>query len=170
MGDVSENERREISALAEKHAEIQQEIQELEMALEGYAKAHAVKPPAAAQSKLMAKVQAETRFARWIEKASKIQTPEVSSYDHLFSKTLEKDEVNCVMLVWAKKGLPEELHTDLLETFWVLEGSCDCFIGDQKTSMKPGDKMEIPLHIKHSVVVTSSQPLKVIFQQYKLTA
>ena len=170
IGDVSENERTEVDAMIEKHAEIKHEILELQHAFEAYAWVHAVKPPPALKAKLLAKAEAESRLSLWIEKADQIPAPDDSAYDHLYSKTLEKNEVNSVMLVWAKKGLPEELHTDILETFWVLEGSCDCFIGGEKTSMTVGDKMEIPLHIKHSVIVTSSHPLKVIFQQYKLSA
>lgn len=52
-------------------------------------------------------------------------------------------------------GHPEEIHTDIIESFLILEGECICQIGDQFIPLTAGGFIEIPLYQKHNVKVLS---------------
>ena len=69
------------------------------------------------------------------------------------------------LLVRVLKFVPEETHSDLLESFFILEGSCTCRIGDKRVDMEVGHFLEIPLHVPHSVAVTSEKPVLAILQR-----
>jgi hypothetical protein len=42
--------------------------------------------------------------------------------------TLEENEERELFVAWVKEFIPEEVHTDVLESFLILEGSCTCYI------------------------------------------
>ncbi|WP_317897551.1 cupin domain-containing protein [Aurantibacillus circumpalustris] len=60
---------------------------------------------------------------------------------------------------------PAETHTKEFEKFLILEGSCDIETPNKTYSLTPGDYFSIPLHVKHSIKVTSKEPCKVILQR-----
>ena len=60
---------------------------------------------------------------------------------------------------------PIEVHTNELESFLILEGTCDITIGEEVHHLVTGDFISIPLHIGHSLIVTSNIPCKVILQR-----
>ena len=68
-------------------------------------------------------------------------------------------------IVWLKDMAPQEVHHDEFERFLIVEGTCDIQIGSKIHSLKAGDFLEIPLHMSHTVKVTSLIPCKVILQR-----
>ena len=66
---------------------------------------------------------------------------------------------------WVKTISATEVHDNEYERFLILEGSCEVIIGDEKHQLVAGDYLEIPLHIGHSLIVTSSIPCKFILQR-----
>lgn len=68
-------------------------------------------------------------------------------------------------ILWLKHGAPYEIHDKEIEKFLILEGSCDIVMDDKVDSLKPGDYYSIPLHLGHSVKVTSNVPCKAILQR-----
>lgn len=60
LGDLSEEEAREVEAMAERHPEVQAEITETEMALEGLARKAAVKPRAGLKDDLFSRIETTT--------------------------------------------------------------------------------------------------------------
>jgi mannose-6-phosphate isomerase-like protein (cupin superfamily) len=60
---------------------------------------------------------------------------------------------------------PQELHHDEHEKFLIVEGSCTISVEDKSYDLVAGDFLQIPLHKKHHVTVTSSIPCKVILQR-----
>jgi mannose-6-phosphate isomerase-like protein (cupin superfamily) len=71
-------------------------------------------------------------------------------------------------LVRVHREVPEEIHTDLLESFLILEGSCTCHLGETKIDLTAGGFLEIPFHVPHSVTVTSEKPVLAILQRGKI--
>lgn len=63
------------------------------------------------------------------------------------------------------KGSPEEVHTDVIEKFLVIEGNCEIRTAASTTRLSPGSVHSIPLHVVHEVVVTSAVPCKVIVRR-----
>lgn len=66
---------------------------------------------------------------------------------------------------WVKTISATEVHDNEYERFLILEGSCEVIIGDEKHQLVAGDYLEIPLHIGHSLIVTSFIPCKFILQR-----
>ncbi len=69
------------------------------------------------------------------------------------------------VLVWLRTVHPEEIHTDFVERILVLEGTCDIHLGNEVISMIPGEVITIPLHVPHSVRVTSAAWCKALVQR-----
>lgn len=84
-----------------------------------------------------------------------------------FIKVLRDDKEALQSLVWSSVDYPDEVHDDVQESFIVLEGSCECFIGEQVILMGPGDFMEIPMHTHHDVKLLSTY-LMAIVQRRKI--
>lgn len=93
-----------------------------------------------------------------------------ASYDNIFVHSLFADDNRELSLIWAKELVPNEIHTNEQESFFLLDGTVDCHIGDEITAMKRGEFMEIPLYSAHHVVVTSDRPAKAILSRVKLGA
>ncbi len=66
---------------------------------------------------------------------------------------------------WVKTMSAIEVHDNEYERFLILEGSCEVIIGGEKHQLVAGDYLEIPLHIGHSLIVTSIIPCKFILQR-----
>lgn len=95
----------------------------------------------------------------------KIVTPvlsEKSTGDELFIKVLRDDEEALQTVIWTSVDYPDEIHDDLQECFMVLEGECECYVGDAIIKMGPGDFFEIPMHTHHDVKVLSPHVLAII--------
>jgi mannose-6-phosphate isomerase-like protein (cupin superfamily) len=51
------------------------------------------------------------------------------------------------------------MHPNCEELFYVLSGSGDTVVADQKVTLHPGDLIRIPAHTVHQTTVTSEEPL-----------
>jgi mannose-6-phosphate isomerase-like protein (cupin superfamily) len=75
----------------------------------------------------------------------------------------------------VKEMVDEEVHYDILESFVLLEGSCECHITNEKgetriVRMGQGDYISMKLGETHDIVITSSKPAKAILEWRKLAA
>ena len=86
-------------------------------------------------------------------------------FENIFAKPLFQSDQHELTLVWAKEIVPDEIHTDQSESFFLLEGTANCHIGDEVYAMQKGDYMLIPMHVNHKVVVTSLTPAKAIMSR-----
>jgi mannose-6-phosphate isomerase-like protein (cupin superfamily) len=68
-------------------------------------------------------------------------------------------------LVRVRHFVIEETHEDLLESFFILEGTCICFLGERQIPLEAGGFVEIPMFIPHSVTITSDKPVLAILQR-----
>lgn len=59
------------------------------------------------------------------------------------------------VLIATSEDIPDEEHDDMLESFIILEGECECRIGDSTVRVKAGGYLEIPLHTSHGVKIVS---------------
>jgi mannose-6-phosphate isomerase-like protein (cupin superfamily) len=78
---------------------------------------------------------------------------------------LRDDKIAQQMLVISKTDVPEEEHGDFLESFFILQGRCECTIGDQFYALGEGDFIEIPLHTPHDIRLTT--PVVTAILQYR---
>ena len=62
----------------------------------------------------------------------------------------------------GKTGVDDEVHVNEKESFLVLEGECECYVGDNVYRLGPGGFIEIPLHEHHNVKVISEYVVAVM--------
>ncbi|MDX2249287.1 MAG: cupin domain-containing protein [Bacteroidia bacterium] len=177
LGLSSESESRLAEKMISQYPEIKSERDQISLTLEKYAFLHQVQPPAHLKDSLMREITLANDFStlpylsetssseNWIARIKNITPPQ--PLEDIYLHRLGESDDPETYIAWAKTGIPPEVHTDTLESFLILEGTCTCYIGEQVTDMSPGDFMVIPLYIEHSVTVTSEIPLKVILQKRK---
>lgn len=183
IGDVTETEQLMVEKAVAEYPSLKQDIFEIEKSLETYAQYHAIPVAATAKPMLLTMLDYSERikqgevpvstpnlspeskvsdFAQWLTKPD-FQEPQ--EYGAMHGKIISADDQKTTMVVWLKFGAPDETHTDEIEKFLVLEGSCNIIIGDQTHSLSSGDYLSIPLHVNHRVEVTSNIPCKVILER-----
>lgn len=183
LGLTSEVESDEVEKMAFLHPEIRTEITAIEIALERYAQTNAVEPHATTKPMLLASIDYMQRmmvgepfsnpailnanskitdYAEWLNR-SDMFAPEY--FDEIYVKLLSHTPQATTGIVWIKNMAPDEVHHDQFEKFFILEGTCAIFVGENVHQLVAGDYFQIPLHADHRVVVTSDIPCKVILQR-----
>ena len=183
LEQTSSFERQEVEVMASMHEEVRREIDEISKALLGYARAHAIEPDPMVLPFLMARIDYMERlkngeqpaFPPVLHKDSKISDyaewlnrPDLQldkPVDQVLIKIIGFTPEVSSAIVWLQHGAPPETHTDELEQFLIVEGTCEIVIGEQVNYMKPGDVLIIPLHQPHYVKVTSDIPCKILLQR-----
>lgn len=183
IGDISASEKLMVETAITDNPSLKQEIFDIEKALESYAKLHAKPVGDTAKPMLLAELDYSERmksgesyrnapslglesqisdYSLWLERSD---FKEPKEYGAMHGKIISANDQKTTLVVWLKYGAPDEVHTDEIEKFLILEGTCDIIIGDQTHSLSSGDYLSIPLHINHRVEVTSGFPCKVILER-----
>lgn len=183
LGDTDPQETIYVEEMLSLYPEIREEIYSIELALERLAMDNAIdpdpiiKPFLLATLDLMARLGAGEKliappilgidsriedYLAWIERED-MKVPE--EFDEIYAKILNHDQQGITAIAWIKTMAPQEVHGHEYEKFLILEGSCSIHIEDSVHYLLPGDYLEIPLHKKHHVLVTSAIPCKVILQR-----
>ena len=117
-----------------------------------------------------------TSDANWLDWATAVESikpPEV--YDNIHFHILEANDQRELFVIWVQELIPEEVHDDLLESFVVLDGTCECHIWNEKgekrlVRMQAGDYLDLKIGEIHDILTTSLQPVKAILQRLKIAA
>ncbi|MBV6426646.1 MAG: hypothetical protein KIPDCIKN_01159 [Haliscomenobacter sp.] len=165
-----------------------------EEALLAFASAHRIDPPDDLRNKILGNISQLNEQKRqrrpfhsgqlppldenpnlldWSEAVAGINPPE--QLDNIYLHTLESDDQRELFVAWVRELVEEEVHHDLLESFLILEGACECHITDPQgvtrlVRMRPGDFITMQLGETHNILVTSAEPVKAILQWKKLAA
>ena len=107
----------------------------------------------------------------WEEVIKGIEPPQ--NFKSIYLHPLESNERRDLFIAWVREYIEEEVHHDILESFILLEGTCECHITDAEGNarvvrMSPGDYIEMGLGEKHDVIITSLEPAKAILQWRKV--
>lgn len=183
IGDLSASETSLIEGKMIEFPALKKELRAIEESFEQYAFANAIEPDPTLKGMTLAIANYTSRlengeaivnppalhegstiseFAEWLDRPN-MQEPE--AYDSMYGRIIGSNEEKTTLIVWLKDGAPDETHTDELEKFLVVEGTCDITIGDKVHSLKASDYLAIPLHINHNVRVTSTTRCKVILER-----
>lgn len=170
------------------------EIRQTEEALANFGKAHSLAPPSALREKILGKLNhlsnqknqqqrldlanlpmldANANWLEWQAAVEGIEPP--AEFDNIHLHTLESNDKRDLFVAWVKEMVDEEVHHDILESFVLLEGSCECHITDEKgetriVRMGQGDYISMKLGETHDIVITSLRPAKAILEWRKLAA
>ena len=101
-------------------------------------------------------------YNEWILRSDLIKGP---NKEEVFAKIIGFTPTAITAIVWLQDMAPQEVHHTEYERFLIIEGSCDITIGEDIHSLSHGDFLEIPLHVTHSVKVTSIVTCKVLLQR-----
>ncbi len=170
------------------------DVAETEAALLAYAELQAVKPPLSIRDRILANMQKLKNFedsrqsftldnlpiltpdANWLDWEAAVKGIEPSDdYEGVYMHLLENNERRELNLAWVQYEVPEEVHHDVLESFILLEGSCECHIfdangGKRIVKMRQGDYISFKIGEVHDIEITSAKPAKAILQWLKIAA
>lgn len=174
---------------------MEQEIEKTEEALLRYAEAHAVAPPLSLKDKILGNIQKlndlsnnrqsisldnvplisqESNWLDWEEAVKGIEQP--ADIENVYFHPLRNDDTVEMNLAWVIEEVPEEVHHDILESFILLDGTCECHIYNEDGSikkvvrMRAGDYISFKIGEVHDIQITSNVPAKAILQWLKIAA
>lgn len=101
-------------------------------------------------------------YDRWLSRKDMVAS---DNTENAVAKIIGYTPTGTTAIVWLRNYMPSEIHTSESERFLIVEGSCDINFNDTTYSLKAGDYLEIPLHVYHTIKVTSSIPCKLIQQR-----
>jgi mannose-6-phosphate isomerase-like protein (cupin superfamily) len=87
--------------------------------------------------------------------------PEQVNEDRIVD-VLQNNEKITQALVISKTDFENEEHVNELESFIILQGECECTIGDNVFRLGPGGFTDIPLHTPHTVRIISPHVVAIL--------
>ncbi|MEO6849476.1 MAG: cupin domain-containing protein [Mucilaginibacter sp.] len=165
MGLLTPEEAGEVLHMCNLYPSIKTELSLIETAMEQVALKTAVAPRAGLKKELMNTLfgtqvldlanlpftDATSDLDAWLSALAHLIPDEhvTDFYHHL----LRQDDLVTQSLVISKVNIPDETHEDVIESFFILEGRCECVIDNKSYILNAGDFLEIPLHQHHDVVL-----------------
>lgn len=181
LGFCTADEDAAVEQYALKYPRLQNEIERVRSLLEGYFKSNEVTPPPTVKISIMLSIyrqmaENDSQYPPLIEgdksrdaiiKWLKIQ-PIVKPTENersLFVRMLPSSGHVINFIVHATTGHAEEVHDDLIEYLFVINGSCIMNFDGRKIKYNQGDLIRIMPHIRHSGIVTSTEPMIALVQR-----
>jgi len=100
-------------------------------------------------------------------------TPD-KDYGNIKVRFIKDDPKHQLCVAWLHDTLDEDEHhaDEFAESFFILEGSCECNIGGEIIHLKAGDYLDIPFNTHHTIRSTSADIgyVKAIIQRKKIAA
>lgn len=170
------------------------EIAETEAVILKYAEAHSIAPPAHLREKVLSRISKVTSLAaqrtklqlenlpmladnsNWLDWEAVVEGIEPpAEFDNIHLHTIESNEKRELFVAWVKEMVDEEVHHDLLESFLILDGSCECHITNEEGEFRvvrlgQGDSITMQIGETHDIIITSLKPAKAILEWRKLAA
>ena len=183
LGLTTEEENLQVIEMCSKHPELEKEIDAIISSLVTYAQANAPEIDPTVKPLLVATIDYTERlkngepmtfppelhkqskkeeYAEWLNRKDLDLT---NFEEELELKIIGHTPNKMTAILRINKGTPTETHTNEFEKFLILEGSCDIETPEKTYSLVPGDYFCIPLHIEHTIKITSEVPCKVILQR-----
>lgn len=168
----------EVDLLCDRYPELAAERRSIEQALLRRAEELAVPPPAPLQDQiwhLLNNLNKEKQFnlsdlplinrfsdyKNWLRIVQPLLPPKQEE-DRILTVLQQTDKL-VQMLVLSKTDFRNEVHVHEYESFIILEGECECTIGDHVFRLGPGGFTEIPLYTDHDVRIIT--PVTAILQR-----
>jgi quercetin dioxygenase-like cupin family protein len=178
LGLLPADERKQVEQVCLQYPVVKQELSAIASSLETFAGVSAMQPPAFMKDQIWNTLQNIGKE----KEGSLDDLPLINKYsDHNNWKrivlplipTVIKKEDTLVKVLRQSGGVtqvlmisgtevPDEVHEDEYESFIVLEGECECQIGDNVIRLGPGGFIDIPLHTHHHVTAISEYVIAVM--------
>lgn len=183
LGQVSPGEKAQVEAMAALHEAVKEELDLIERTLEDYAFQHAIPPDPLVKPFLMATIDYMERMAagevpsfppelhagsqiadynEWLEREDLALTGPLHEID---ARIIGYTPEMTTAIIWLEHGAPPETHTNEHERFLIVNGTCNIIVDGKDNHLQPGDVFTIPLHLSHTVIVTSKEPCRILLQR-----
>jgi mannose-6-phosphate isomerase-like protein (cupin superfamily) len=163
--------------MRDQYPRIGAEISIIEASLEQYASLYALQPPVGLQGKIwdtLENLEKERRIdlsdlpvinrftdhKTWLG-AVKSLLPVPIKNERVIHVLRESDKI-LQMLVVSATDFEDEVHVKEHESFIILEGECECTVGDEVFRLQAGGYTEIPLHTSHDVRIISPYVIAIL--------
>jgi mannose-6-phosphate isomerase-like protein (cupin superfamily) len=181
-GELSPDQQLGVEEKAKQHNAVRKHLAHLSIQLEIQLQAQAIEPPKALRAVVLAAIDYMDRIQKgerpvdppplhsastakdyqvWLDRPDFHST---SPVEDMFIKIISRTSAVTTAVVWMQEML-SETHTDEVERFLIVEGTCTVYIGNAEHHLVPGDVMTIPIHQQHRAVSTSLYPCKIILQR-----
>ncbi|TSJ44505.1 cupin domain-containing protein [Mucilaginibacter corticis] len=168
----------EIRALRLLHPEISSELKEIEQTIKKFALSQAIQPRPQLRNRILSAVFAEdsisldnlpptskfSNYESWLKAVAHLIPAE--PFDDFFAQVLLQNEQIAQTLVITKLNVPEEVHEEVAESFFILKGSCACTVGEEVFTLHAGDYLDIPLHTSHDIKILSPYVVAILQHQF----
>lgn len=169
----------EVVTLSLVHPAIKQELNEIEHAIEQLAQTHAVAPSSKLRRRILTAINHSAEvldinnlpptskyadYNAWLNAVEHLIPAE--PFDDFFAHLLRQDKTIAQTLVITKMNVPEEIHEEVAESFFILKGTCVCTVGTETFTLNAGDHLEIPLHVNHDIKITSPYVIAILQHQF----
>ena len=101
-----------------------------------------------------------SKSASWLAFAKPLLPTETKHDIHL--EVLRDDSQLFLSIIWTRTNIPLEVHENEKESFLILEGECECFVGETRYVLGPGDFFEVPMHTSHNVNLLTPKVLAIL--------
>lgn len=185
LGLASPDEVAAVGRMSARFPSVKKEIELVEKTLLKFAEAEAPNLPNSLKTNVLDKIFVlETAFPKidlatpprletaldrhaWARATAQILAPDDLENIHLYP--IRDDSSVQMFVAFVRKEVEEEVHHDLLESFLILEGSCECLVLDEKggsrlVRLEAGDHISFKIGETHTIKITSAQPVKAILQ------
>ena len=178
LGLLPDSEKNKVDDLCREYPAIRTELAEIQQALSLYEAQLTSTPPAALETTIWNTLQNINKenhatlldlpiinkysdHNNW-KRIVKPLVPAVVNKDDTITKVLRHDSGVTQVLMISSTDVPDEVHENEYESFMVLEGECDCHIGDNIITLGPGGFIDIPLHTHHEVRARSGHVIAIM--------
>lgn len=102
-------------------------------------------------------------FAQEIIELKRLKPTE--EFENIHVQKINDDEHQSSFVIWIKESVRLHKHEQHTENIYVISGKGIMRIGNKSLEVKKGDYFRIPKNTPHSLIVTSSKPMKVLSTQ-----
>ena len=174
---LSESETKDVFRLSTEFPEIKKAILECQNTLEKFAKTQSELPPLELKNKLLAVIDnllleesistenpplisKYSNSKLWLDFAKPLLP--VDAIDDIHLQVLKDDANVFLTVIWTKTDILSEIHENEQESFLILEGECECFVGNKRYVLGPGDYFEVPMFTSHNVNLLTPKVLAIL--------
>lgn len=171
---LDEAERLTVQEMIILHPELKLELENIENALENYARYTGVEPSSGLRIKIeqaIALIPVEVESGKLLvnehsdlqEWLSLIEArfPEALTADNFCEVWREAEGLKQVLVV-SSFDIEDETHDDVYESFFILKGRCKCTVGSESFYREAGGYIGIPLNEHHQVEVIDAPVMAIV--------
>ncbi|MDB5001897.1 MAG: hypothetical protein JWQ34_122 [Mucilaginibacter sp.] len=178
LGLLTPSEQEAVLAMSALYPEVKKDLEEIELAMQRLALNNAITPKAELKQQIanlittndqaitldnLPAISKYSNYQTWLQAIEHL-IPNESIGDFFAYPLRHNDNIEQTLIV-TQVDVPEESHSDIMESFLILKGQCVCTIGQHTYTLSAGDLLEIPLYTEHNVKLLTPQVIAILQHQ-----